>query len=69
VCLLYNAPKFIKFKPYDRRLKKTPKYKDYVRRMLFDEYRLKDKLLNEVNLAVKSLEVKLKDEFSMLVMS
>ena len=68
ICLLYNVhPKFIKFKPYNEKLRKTKKYKDQVREMLFDEYRTQYKLSNKLKSTLKNLELNLRNEISIVL--
>ena len=68
MCRLYNiSPKFVRFKPYNKNLRKTPKYKEYLRQMLFEEYRPQEKLKKKLMITNKSLELKLKNEVNVIL--
>ena len=40
----YQPPSFVRFKPDNKKLRKTPKYKEYLRQMLFEEHKSQEKL-------------------------
>ena len=62
VCLIYNVyPKFIRFKPYNKSFGKSGRYKEYLRRMVFDEYKLQQKELNKLTQTMLDITDQLKN--------
>jgi len=65
-CLLYQVkPKFIRFKPYDKKLIKTNTYKGMRRKMTIDLYRRKQVQLSCIKSDTNKKENKLKNQIAL----